>query len=124
MLLKYIFRICTLDGTMNSEIARRALIQCTDLILESTIDPIVLARKLYSELIISANIYKRVKDQASRDTNSKCLEIILDEINDRVKYDAGILTKFVDILRKKINRNDIADKIMSKYEGIIHYEYM
>ena len=94
--------------------ARTVLAQCTDLIVESTIDPFVLARKLYSELIISENVYKRVKDEACRDTNEKRRDIILDEVKDRVKHDAGILTKFVDILRKKLNRGDIADKIMSK----------
>ena len=96
------------------EKARTALIQCTDLIVESTIDPIVLARKLYSELVISENIYRRVKDEACKDTNEKRLDIILDEIKDLVKHDAGILTKFVDILREKLKRNDLADIIVSK----------
>ena len=91
----------------------RALVQCTDVIVESTIDPIVLARKLYSKEVISEDVYKRVKDKSSRDTNEERLETILDDIKDRVKYDAGILTKFVDILREKLNRNDLADEIMS-----------
>ena len=94
--------------------ARTVLVQCTDIIVESTIDPIVLARKLYSELIISENIYKKVKDKACRDTNEERLETILDDMKDRVKHDAGILTKFVDTLREKLKRGDIADKIMSK----------
>ena len=93
--------------------AVRALVQCTDIIVESTIDPIVLARKLYSKEVISEDVYKRVKDKSSRDTNEERLETILDDIRDRVKYDAGILTKFVDILREKLNRNDLADEIMS-----------
>ena len=94
--------------------ARTVLVQCTDLIVESTIDPIVLARKLYSELIISENVYKRIRDKVCRDTNEERLEAILDDMKDRVKHDAGILTKFVDILREKLNRGDIADEIMSK----------
>ena len=94
--------------------ARTALIQCTDIIVESTIDPINLARKLYSEQIISENVYRRVRDTACRDTNEQRLEIILDEIKDLVKHDAGILTKFVNIFREKLNRNDLADKIMAK----------
>ena len=94
--------------------AKTVLVQCTDIIVESTIDPIVLARKLYSELIISENVYKRVRDKACRDTNEERLENILDDMKDRIKHDASILIKFVDILREKLNRADIADEIMSK----------
>ena len=95
--------------------ARTALVQCTDIIVESTIDPNTLARKLYSEQVISENVYRKVRDTASRDTNEQRLETILDEIKDLVKNDAGILTKFLDILRgEKLKRNDLADKIMSK----------
>ena len=94
--------------------ARKALVQCTDIIVESTIDPIVLSRKLYSELFISESVYRRVRDTACRDTNEQRLETIVDEIKDRVKHDASILTKFVNILREKFYRNDLADKIMAK----------
>ena len=90
-----------------------ALVQCTDIIVESTIDPFVLARKLYSKKIISEDVYKRVKDKVSRDTNEDRLETILDDIRDRVKYDVGTLTVFVEILRKNLKRNDLADEIMS-----------
>ena len=94
--------------------ARTALVQCTDIIVESTIDPNTLARKLYSEQVISETVYRKVRDTACRDTDEQRLETILDEIKDLVKHDAGILTKFLDILREKLSRNDLADKIMSK----------
>ena len=97
--------------------------QCTDVIVESSVDAFVLARILFAKMIISENVYKRVKDTASRDTNQERLDFIIDDIKDHVKYDASILTTFVDILRD-LNRKDLADKILSKYEGIIHYEYM
>ena len=96
------------------DVALRALVQCTDSIVESTIDPVDLARKLSSELVISEDVYKRVKDKTCRDTDKERRDIILDEIKDRVKRDASILTKFVDILKVKFNRNDLADEIMSK----------
>ena len=96
------------------DVAWTALVQSTDIIVESSIDPIVLARKLRSELIISENVYKKVKDKVNKDSIEDRLDIILDDIKDHVKYDASILTKFVKILREKVNRNDIADKIMSK----------
>ena len=115
--------IYTLDGTLNSVIARRALLQCTSIIIESTIDPITLARNLYSEEVISENVYKRVRDKTRRDTTVEHLEIILNDIKECVKLDPDGLTKFVNILRE-LNRQDLADKIMSTYKGIIHYEYM
>ena len=96
------------------DVALTALVRCTDVIVESTINPTFLARKLRSELIISENVYKKVKDMASRDSIEDRLETILDDIKDRVKYDASILTKFVDILRDKIKRDDLANEIMSK----------
>ena len=43
--------------------AERALVRCTDIIVESTIDPFILARKLYSKEIISEDVYKRVQDK-------------------------------------------------------------
>ena len=91
-----------------------ALVKCTSSIIESKIDPIDLARELFSEQIISENVFDRVKDKACGDTNKNRLEIILDDIRDRVKYKADILTKFVTILRKKFKRDDLADEIMSK----------
>ena len=112
------FCIYTLDGTLTSEIARQALIQCTDVIIESSIGPFALARKLYSEEVITENIYKRLSDRTTRDTAVDLLDIILNEIKVHVKYDASIFTKFVDILRD-LNRQDLADYIMSKYKGII-----
>ena len=94
--------------------ARIALVHRIDIIVESTIDSSVLARKLYSEMIISEAFYRRIRDKACRSTNEERLENILDEITDLVKLDAGIFTKFVDILREKLNRNDLANKVMSK----------
>ena len=64
--------------------------------------------------MITENVYKIIKDKACRDTNMERLDTILDEIKDRVKHDTGILTKFVDILRREFYRNDLADEIMSK----------
>ena len=80
--------------------ARKALVQCTDIIVQSTIEQIVLARKLYSELVISESVYKWVRDPACRDTNEQHLKTTLDEITDCVKHDASILTKFMNILRE------------------------
>ena len=62
-----------------------------------------------------------LNDKATRHTNEECLDTILDCIKDHVKHDASIFTKFVDILRD-LNQQDLADAMISKYKGIIHYE--
>ena len=79
--------------------AVEALRRCTYDIVRSNIDPIALARKLYSEEVISEDVYKRVRDKASRDTNEDRLETILDDIRDRVKHNTSIMMTFVHILR-------------------------
>ena len=117
--------MCVGSSLSDCDLARTALVQCTDIIVESTIDSSDLARKLYSELIISEAFYRKVRDKACGSTNKDRLENILDEITDLVKLDAGILTKFVDILREKLNRSDLADKIISKlrYDNISYSTY-
>ena len=110
---------------MNSEIARRTLVQCSNDIVVSDINPIDLARKLYSQEVISDNVYKNLKDRETRETSSDRLDRILDVLKDRVKHNASAFTTFLDILRDDtLNRPDLADIIMAKYKGIIHYEYI
>ena len=111
----------TLGDTLNSDAARRALVKCTSAIVESAIDPISLARRLYSEEVISENVYKIVRDKRTGDTSEHCLDKILDDLKDHIKHDANAFMIFLDILRDdSLNRQDLADKIMSKYKGMIH----
>ena len=115
------FCFFTLDGTPNCEIGRRALVQCTNVIVESNIDPIALARRLYSKEIISEDVYKIVKDKKTGDTSTDRLDYILDDLKDHVKHNVSTFMIFLDILRDDgLNRQDLADKIMSKYKGIIY----
>ena len=115
------FCLFTLDGTKNCEICRRTLVQCTNIIVESNIDPTVLARRLYSKEIVSEDVYKIVKDKNTRDTSTERLDYILDDLKDHVKHNASAFTIFLDVLRDDgLNRQDLADKIMSKYKGMIH----
>ena len=110
---------------MNSEIVRRTLVQYADNIVESNINPIDLARELYSQELISESVYKNMRDRESRETSSDRLDRILDVIKDHVKHDVSAFTTFLDILRDDgFNQQELADKIMSKYKGIIHYEYI
>ena len=117
----FIFCLFTIDDTLNCEICRRTLIRCTDTIVQSNIEPISLARKLYSEEIISEDVYKIVKDKKTGDTNADRLDYILDDLKDRVKYSSSAFIIFLDILRDdSLNQQDLADKIMSKYKGMIY----
>ena len=102
--------------TLNSAIVKRALVQCTVDIVESSIDPFALARRLYSKEIISENVYKRIKDSGTRDTMEDRLEKILDHLKDLAKNDASILTAFLNIL-SDLGRDDLTDTIKKKYLG-------
>ena len=111
----------SIDDTLNSDVARRALVKCTSAIVESTIEPITLARKLVEEEVISESVYKVVKDKKTGDTSENRLELILDDLKDRVKHNVSAFMIFLDILRDdSLNRQDLADKIMSKYKGMIY----
>ena len=92
--------------------AKKVLVRSTDIIVESGIDPAVLARKLYAKEIMADNVYDRVRDKSSRDTNEERLEAILSDLRSRVKDDASILMTFVDILKVDLNRQDLADKLI------------
>ena len=115
------FCLFTLDDTLNYEICRRTLVQCTDIIVVSNIDPIALARKLYSKEIISEDVYKNVKDKKTGDTSTDRLDYIIDDLKDHVKHSVSTFMIFLDILRDdSLNQQDLADKIMSKYKGMIY----
>ena len=99
----------------------QALVKCTSAIVESTIEPIILARRLIIKEIISEDVYKIVKDKKTGDTSTDRLEYILDDLKDHIKHNANAFMIFLDILRDdSLNQQDLADKIMSKYEGMIY----
>ena len=103
--------------------ALRTLSQCTDTIVESSIDPKALARKLYSKEVISESVYKKVRDGETRYSKEERIEEILDDLRDRIKHDPNVLTKFLSTL-KELDRNDISVIIDKKYQGILHVTLM
>ena len=112
------FCLFTLDGNIN---CKRAIVQCTDIIVESNIDPIALARKLYSKEIISEHVYKIVKDKKTGDTSTDRLDYILDDLKDHIKHNSSAFMIFLDILKDdSLNQQYLADKIISKYKGMIY----
>ena len=114
------FCVYILDGTLNSDLATQALRKCTSAIVESAIEPIALARRLYEEEVISEGVYRTVKDRNSGANGTECLELILDDVKGRIKLDTNAFMTFLDILRgDSLNRQDLANKIMLKYKDII-----
>ena len=117
----YVSSLHSIDDTLDFDAARRALVKCTSAIVESAIDPISLARKLISEEVISENVYKIVRDKRTGDTSEDRLDKILDDLKDHIKHDANVFMIFLDVLRDdSLNQQDLADKIMSKYKGMIY----
>ena len=105
----------TVGKTLTPEMARTAVAQCTDTIVESNIDPYILARKAYSKEIISEDVYKVVRDKKTGDTSAERIEKILDGLRDRIKRDPNVLNIFLDILRDNtLSQNALADSIKSK----------
>ena len=103
----------------DSVVARRALVRCTNIIVKSSIDPSALALELYSEEIISDSLYKRVRDKKTGDSSEDCLELILDDIKDRVSQNSNILTSFLNIL-EELTHQHLADTIVKKYKGMLY----
>ena len=105
---------------LNPAVAKRSLVQCTDIIIESNIDPFILVTKLYSREIIPRDVYKRVKDKDTRDSAEDRRDKILDHLTDCVEHDVSILTSFLSVLRE-LSRDDLADIIMRKYFRLVAF---
>ena len=99
--------------------ARRALVRCTNVIVNSSIDPSVLARGLYSEEVISEDKYKTVRSKKTGDSSEDRLELILDDIKDRVSQNGNIFGSFLNFL-KDLAHQDLAALIVKKYNGILY----
>ena len=105
--------------SMDSVVARRALVRCTNIIVKSSIDPSALALELYSEEIISDSLYKRVRDKKTGDSSEDRLELVLDHLKDRITHNASILISFLNILND-LKCQDLAASIVQKYKGMLY----
>ena len=105
--------------SMDSVVAKRALAQCTDVITESSIDPFTLARRLYAKEVISESIYKKVRDKKTGDSSEDRLELILDNIKDRITHNPSILISFLNILND-LKCQGLAALIVQKYKGMLY----
>ena len=102
--------------TLNPAIVKRALVQCTVDIVESSIDPFALARRLYSNEIISENVYKMMRDRETKDSMEDNLEKIIDHLYDLVKNDGSIFIAFLNVL-SDLGQDDLTKTIRKKYLG-------
>ena len=108
-----------LISSMDSGVAKRALVQCTDIIIESNIDAFALARRLYSKEVISEGLYKRVRDKKTGDSNEDRLELVLDDLKSRVTHNASIFISFLNILND-LTQQDLSVLIVGKYKGMLY----
>ena len=77
--------------------------------------------RLVEEEVISEDVYKIIKDKKTGATGTERLDMILEDVKDHVKVNANAFLIFLDTLRDdSLNRQDLANKIMSKYKGAIH----
>ena len=116
------FCLYTLDGTPDSDVARQALLKCTSAFVESSIEPFALARRLFEEEIIYEDVYKLVRDKKTGAKDEERLDLIFENVKDHVKLNGSAFMNFLDILRDgRLNRQDLANKIMAKYKGIMNF---
>ena len=108
-----------LISSLDSGVAKRALVQCTDIITESNIDASALARRLYSKEVISEGLYKRVRDKKTGDSNEDRLELVLDDLKSRVTHNASIFISFLNILND-LTQQDLSVLIVRKYKGMLY----
>ena len=62
--------------------------------------------RLNTKEIMSDDVYDRVKDKATRDSNEDCLDAILSDLRSCVKNDGSMLMTFVNILKVDLKRLD------------------
>ena len=106
-------------SSFDSKVAKRALVRCTNIIVKSSIDPSALALELYSEEAISEGTYSAVRDKKTGDSSKDRLELIIDDIKDRVSQNGNILGSFINFL-KDLAHKDLAALIVKKYKGMLY----
>ena len=100
--------------------AQSALRRNTDKILQSGIDPFLLATKLDSAEIIPEDVYWTVADQFTGMTATQRIGLLLKSLRASVKQDGRVFDKFILILREvggKVIGEALAEQLISSYKG-------
>ena len=60
-----------------------------------------------------------MRDKKTGDSSEERLQLILDDIKDRVSQDGNILTSFLNIL-EELTHQHLANTIVKKYKGMLY----
>ena len=100
--------------------AHSALRRNTNKILQSGIDPFILASSLDSAEIIPEDVYWTVTDQFTGMTATQRIGLLLKSLRASVKQDGRVFDKFISILREvggKVIGEVLAEQLISSYKG-------
>ena len=102
--------------------AQRSLRKNFDILVESSIDPFALARKLDTAELLPEQVCLTVMDVNTGMTSQRRMEILLNSLRAAVKSDGRVFDKFLDIIKEvggRVIGNGHAASLMEDYEGIV-----
>ena len=102
--------------------AQRSLRKNFDLLVESSIDPFALARKLDTAELLPEHVCLTVMDVNTGMTSQRRMEILLNSLRAAVKSDGRVFDKFLDIIKEvggRVIGNNHAASLIEDYEGIV-----
>lgn len=104
----------------DSNIAYQAVRRNSCKLVQSGIDPIVLAAKLDSSNAINETDYRLVIDRNTAASSQERLQILVDSVKENVKYNSTVFGSFVKHLNESgIPGRSIAQNLMASYQGIL-----
>ena len=111
--------ICILIGTFRSDVAYRAITECTGMIKE-TIGLISLADKLAEKRIISEKEKHEVADYYSGRSNDQRMDKLLGFVKASIKEDGDDFRLFIEIIKQEDTRRTdrLAQKLLDAYNRL------
>ena len=99
--------------------ARTALRKNFDKIVESTIDPFELARKLFSAQILPNDVYFKVMDENVNMSTQRRMHLVLTSIHGAVSLNGQVFEKLLDILKEggSVIGDSLTKSLIKDYEG-------
>ena len=99
--------------------ARTALRKNFDKIVESTIDPFELARKLFAAQILPDNVYLKVMDDNINLSTQRRMHLVLTSIRGAVTLNGRVFKKLLDILKEggSVIGDSLTELLVKDYEG-------
>ena len=104
----------------DSNVAYQAVRRNSSKIVQSGIDPIVLAAKLDSSNAINETDYRLVIDRNTTASSQERLQILVDSVKENVRYNSAVFGSFVKHLNESgIPGHSIAQELIASYQGIL-----